>query len=207
MPVSVQVSKASVWDEIRAAYNTIYAAEGKVDLIKLSSDYSVGYGTLRNRISQEKWKIDAQKLRDEVLAKSEGQVVPILIKHRVEVIDKQLQRLGGIRELALDKLQKLLVADKLSPDQVMKVVFDSLRAERQLNEMIGDGLTHGMSEDEKEQAMFQSFVQKFFADSSTEIKNVTPAVGNEPSAILEILPPNVLADAVHVEAAPDEETA
>ena len=181
MPVNVQVSKTTVWDEIRSAYNATYASEGTADLKMLAEQYGVGYGTLRNKASAEKWKVEAQKLRDEVLAKSETQVVPILVKHRVEVIDKQLQRLGGIRELALDKLQKLLIADKLTPDQVLKVVFDSLRAERQMNEMIGDGLTHGMSEDEKEQAMFQEFVQKFFSDGSTEIKNVTPSLGHEAS--------------------------
>lgn len=189
MPVQVQVSKSTVWDEIRAAYNAAYAAEGKVSFEQLATDYGVHYGTLRNKASQEKWKVEAQKLRDEVLAKTEGQVVPILVKHRVEVIDKQLQRLGSIREIALDQLQNLLIAKKLSADQVMKVVFDSLRAERQLNEMIGDGLTHGMSESEKEQAMFSAFVQKYFGDSSTEIKNVTPAIGNEPSPTMEILPP------------------
>lgn len=200
MPVKVQVSKSTVWDEIRSAYNAEFAAEGKASLENLAKSYGVHYGTLRNRASQEKWKVEAQKLRDEVLAKSEAVVVPMLVKHRVEVIDKQLQRLGGLREVALDKLQKLLVADKLTPDQVMKVVFDSLRAERQLNEMIGDGLTHGMSEDEKEQAMFQSFVQKFFSDGATEIKNVTPALGHHPAPIMEVLPPAPAPEAVPVKA-------
>ena len=192
MPVQVQVSKTTVWDEIRAAYNAEFATNGTADLNALATQYAVHYGTLRNKASQGKWKVEAQKLRDEVLAKTETTVVPMLIKHRVEVIDKQLQRLGSIRELALDQLQTLLIAKKLTPDQVMKVVFDSLRAERQLNEMIGDGLTHGMSEDEKEQAMFQQFVQKFFSDGATEIKNVTPAIGPETPPALDVsgLPPD-----------------
>ena len=198
MPVQVQVSKGTVWDEIRAAYNAQYAAEGTADFKQLAVDYGVNWGTLRNRASQEKWKDEAQKLRDIVLAQTENTVVPMIVKHRVEVIDKQLQKLGSIREMALAQLEGLLIAKKLTPDQVMKVVFDSLRAEKQLNEMIGDGLTHGMSEDEKEQIMFKTFVEKYFDVASTEIKNVTPAIGNEPSQILDILPPAPKTDTVEV---------
>ncbi len=182
---TAQVSKTTVWDEIRATYNAEFAADGTASLEKLATDYGVNYGTLRNRASQEKWKVDAQKLRDEVLAKTEATIVPILVKHRVEVIDSHLNKLGQIREIALTKLHDLVKQNKLTPDQTLKVVFDSLRAERMLNEMIGEGLTHGMSEDDKEQAMFRQFVTKFFADSSTEIKNVTPSHGTEPAPLLE----------------------
>lgn len=192
MPAHIQVSKsaakANVWDEIRAKYNATFASEGKADLQQLAIDYAVHYGTLRNKASKEKWSVEAQKLRDEVLAVSQSTVVPIIVKHRVETIDKHLQQLGGIREMALQKLAKLVAGDKLTPDQTLKVVFDSLRAERMLNEMIGDGLTHGMSEDEKEQAMFQEFVKKFFDNSSTEIKNITPSHGTEAAPLLDVKP-------------------
>lgn len=182
---TAQVSKTTVWDELRAAYNTEFAAEGTVSLEQLAKDYGVNYGTLRNRASQEKWKIDAQKLRDEVVAKTEAEVVPLLVKHRVEVIDSHLNKLGSIREKALDRLAKLVSTDKLTPDQTIKVVFDSLRAERMLNEMIGENMTHGMSEDEKEQALFQQFIKKFSADGADSIKNITPDTGPEAAPLLD----------------------
>lgn len=196
---TAQVSKTTVWDEIRAAYNAEFAAEGTVSLENLATNYGVNYGTLRNKASTEKWKVDAQKLRDEVVAKTEAAVVPILVKHRVEIIDSHLNKLGSIRELALNRLATLVQSNKLTPDQTIKVVFDSLRAERMLNEMIGEGLTHGMSEDDKEQAMFQQFIKKFFSDS-TDIKNVTPDTGPEPSMLLEAPTPADAAAEVKPEA-------
>lgn len=154
------------WEDIKQAYNAEYAANGDVDLQALAEKFGVAYGTIRNKVSNDAWRAGAQPLRDQVLRETREQVVPMLVKHRVDVIDSHLTFLGKLRASALNHLAKEAQGNKLTINQSMKIVFDSLRAEKMLHELVGDAPPRDGSEDEQTAALFTSFMKRMEAEAA-----------------------------------------
>lgn len=152
------------WPTIRAAYNVEVAETGTVNAERLAQKFDVPYGTLRNKISQDGWRAEADKLRAEVVEKTAQAAVPMIVKHRVEVMDRHLTFLGQVRQAALNQVGLAAKAGTLTVNQAMKVIFDSLRAEKMLQGMVEEGATGKMSEDEIRAAMFEDFVKRMSAE-------------------------------------------
>lgn len=154
------------WQTVRAGYNAEYAETGTCDMQRLASRFKVKYGTLRNRSSAEKWSEEGQRLHREVKLQTSAAAIPMIVKHRVDVMEKHLTFLGQVRQLALNQLGKAAKEEKLSVKEAMSLVFNSLRAEKMLHEMVSDGPTRDMTEDDLKQAMFDRFVEKMMADET-----------------------------------------
>lgn len=152
------------WTAIRAAYNVEIAENGTINLERLAEKFNVPYGTLRNEVSNKKWRPEADKLRAEVVEKTAQAAVPMIVKHRVEVMDRHLTFLGQVRQAALNQLGLAAKAGTLTVNQSMKLVFDSLRAEKMLQGMVEEGATGKMSEDEIRAAMFEDFIKRMSAE-------------------------------------------
>ena len=161
-------AKKPSWDAIRAAYKAEIADTGTIDLIRLAKIHKVNYGTLRNRVSEGGWREEAEVLRTEVVKRTAELAVPVIVRHRIDVMDKHLTFLGQLRQAALTQLGEAARDKTLTVPQAMKIVFDSLRAEKMLQDMVSDGPTRDMTEDDLRQAMFDRFVEKFALAAAEE---------------------------------------
>lgn len=156
--------KPTDWEAVRAAYNAEYADTGTCALDRLAEKFGVNYGTLRNHSSAENWREDAEKMRAEVVKKTAQLAVPVIAKHRVEVMEKHLTFLAQVRQVALNQIGEAMKAKQLALKDAIKLVFDSLRMEKLLHDMVADGPTASMSEDEIRQQLFADFAKRMEAE-------------------------------------------
>src|SRR5690606_5040123 len=90
----------------------------------------------RNKISHELWRPGAVKLHNQVEQQANEKIVPMLVQHRIDVLETHLKFLSGIRQASLKYLSEVIQQKKLTPDLARKLVFDSLRAEKMLHDTI-----------------------------------------------------------------------